>query len=305
VIKQAIADFRAALGRFGLADADITRTLTAADAAVDANPEVAADELAQAQAAAVEKLTGRLQAELAAGPDPSLDLTADEWDTAVAPVREALAKVATAPDPASKLASYQEADAALLHVVATALMRRLRRRIAKLEEIKQPATSVRQELERHQQTLADVVRADGQVATDPAAARQAIEDAVTRFNEALPRDVVLDATGREEGMAEPMGASVQPVGFIPAAPGAAPEPEKIPTVADLRRQLGYIEVLATIVAFALAVPIGISFLYASNYTWGSAADALAAFAWGLGAQQVSGQSFTGVFALRDQVVGAS
>jgi hypothetical protein len=302
-IKQAIAEFRATLDRFGLADAGVTETLTAADAAVETSPEVAADQLAQAQAAAVEKLTGRLQAELAAGPDPSLDLTADEWDTAVAPVREALAKVATAPDAASKLASYQEADAALLHVLAAALMRRLRQRIATLEQVEQPTIPMLEELGKHQQTLADVVKADGQAATDPAAARQAIEDAVTRFNDALPTPAVLDATSGEQGMAAPIGASLRPVGFIPAGPGVTPE--KIPTVADLRRQLRNIEILATIVAFVLAVPIGISFLYANNYTWGSAADALGAFAWGLGAQQVSGQSFTGLFALRDQVFGAS
>ena len=63
------------------------------------------------------------------------------------------------------------------------------------------------------------------------------------------------------------------------------------------------ELFATAVAALLALPVGLAFLYETNHTWGRWTDIAAAVAWGLGLQQLSGQSFSGVSDLRRRLLG--
>jgi hypothetical protein len=268
----------------------------------DDRPLDASAKLTELRGEAARLLALRLEAELNTGPDPSWGITPEEWDTDVDSVRSILAQVANERDGEVALNRYQQADAMMLTIVAKAIQRRIRARLEKLRRIENPGQSVIDEINKHDVALSNVGKAIGEIATDPVAARAALDEAATDFTNNLPAGDVLDATGTENGLAAPAGTSLDaPDRQLPPTPKSPKI--RIPRVRELRRRLTIVEIIATIAAALFALPLGLAFLYDTAYTWGSLANIVAAVAWGLGLQQISGQAFTGVDGLRKQLLG--
>ena len=80
-----------------------------------------------------------------------------------------------------------------------------------------------------------------------------------------------------------------------------PVPGEAPRSSAIARRMKRLELWLTVIAGALAVPIGLQTLYANEATWGSSwTQALGALLFGLGAQQLVGAGYTGVTSVRDR-----
>ncbi|CAN0477409.1 unnamed protein product [Phaeothamnion confervicola] len=86
-------------------------------------------------------------------------------------------------------------------------------------------------------------------------------------------------------------------------PGPSAQLGAVPTLAKLRTQIKRLEVLALLLAGIVSLPLGYAFLYKDNATWGTFADVLAAFVWGLGAQSFAGKAFSGIFDVQKGLLG--
>lgn len=69
---------------------------------------------------------------------------------------------------------------------------------------------------------------------------------------------------------------------------------RLPSVDTLNNAILLNEVVISFIAFVLAIALGMNILYFNNPTWGGWSAYIAAFAWGLGFQQVTGQTVDGL-----------
>lgn len=100
-----------------------------------------------------------------------------------------------------------------------------------------------------------------------------------------------------------------------ALPGGAPAPAsiehpatsiarltlKLPTVRRLNWSVVLTETILSVAVFVVAVVLGLQLLWVNSLTWGGWGAYVAAFLWGLGLHQVSGQAFVGIGGLREQL----
>jgi hypothetical protein len=75
------------------------------------------------------------------------------------------------------------------------------------------------------------------------------------------------------------------------------------TAAQANRRLLLAEGLLFLLMVALALVIGLKFLYFDNAAWGAPIDLMVAFLWGFGLHQFGGTAFQGVQSIAQQIVG--
>ncbi|HEX9992370.1 MAG TPA: hypothetical protein VGB14_05530 [Acidimicrobiales bacterium] len=238
-------------------------------------PEDAVAAVDEARREAAVAVSAQVTTDLETGPHPALGLSEADWAALTAPVR--------ALRDTTRRDWLQDAKAVL-----AAELRVLSEAAARAAAGDAEATEA-------------VRRAGRLVDTEPAAARAALLAALDAVAAARPDAVPLGAPALDGGAAAAAERPVMP----PVEPRRREpvEPVDLPTPAELRARIRRVELLATLLAAAVALPLGLAFLYADAWTWGSLADVVAAVAWGLGVQSLAGGSFTGIPALREAIVG--
>jgi hypothetical protein len=105
---------------------------------------------------------------------------------------------------------------------------------------------------------------------------------------------VLAASVDEAAPAEAASAGSVPGPFSLPFLGAFAKTTKTPTLLEVTRQLGWGDLIFTVIILLIAVFMGLQLLWVGNPTWGGWDAYLSAVLWGLGLHQVSGAAFEGL-----------
>lgn len=279
----------------------VTAYLDEANAALEASrPDEASRLLVKAQGEAARLLATQVKTQIAAGPDPAPGLSEAEWDIAVALVKQLLDEAEAEPDPEKAFARFQEADRRLLTAALGALRRQAMSRIGGLEGKQSRTQKEDAELTLSRDLLTRINAASGLVATKPSEAAAELAALIEEERQPSATRAARNAS-RMAHLA--LGWSLGPLASsVPRGTPASPTFRTV-TVGALRKERRLLELLALVVAGMVALPLGLNYLYSTNYTWGSLRDVLGAFIWGLGSHQLSGQAFTGITGLRQHLLG--
>jgi methylmalonyl-CoA mutase cobalamin-binding subunit len=224
----------------------------------------------------------------------------------VASVKQHTDEACQATDPDQAIASYQAGYTIYLRKLIEALRQRARDAVAivgatgpisdddkkqyqqRLGAIVQPLDSAIRKLQ---------VRQLRDAATDYVAAKQEMEDIVTKVKQAapgtrmsaVPNDAIADARAG--------GTIPLPARELPVEQMADRSTWIKNTVRELTNKMERRDLIFTAVILLISVLLGLKLLWADDPTWGGWNAYLTAVLWGLGLHQVSGTAFEGAAGL--------
>jgi hypothetical protein len=146
---------------------------------------------------------------------------------------------------------------------------------------------------------------------DLAGAWQVFREAFNQWQSLLLMHGVISTAQRLGGAGEAARGAMAAIAGAPpppAAPGQALGAPRLsalparPSAAALDARRRTLDAWADAVAVAVAVLLGLNFVWAANPVWGGPVDWVLTLLWGLGVHQVSGYTFEGVMGLRNKLV---
>jgi hypothetical protein len=278
------------------------------------NQEAAASKLTAARHAYVQVAIKGLSDSLDPG-KPAPGFTAQDWAAVVADYNRRLNLLQAMSDAEQKVREWNKLRIEWLHAIAQPLLRKIEEEDKRAAGIKPPATP---DPNAPDPDAARANYANAKAALD-SIDKLLLEKKFQDANKAYTTAIEAFAKGRA-AMTDPIQMSgptaMQAPAQAPTDGGVVPDDViqgawnlitfalRAPvTAAQANNRVLIAEGLLFLLMLALALAIGLKFLYFDNAAWGSYIDLTVAFLWGFGLHQVGGTAFQGVQSIAQQIAG--